>query len=89
MDYEWKCHRSTDKVTLGITGLSPQESHIDGGLAPDVGSSHPGAEVRSGVVGPLKRYASWVQNVRQFGLICRSAGYLEEICPGVRETRVD
>ena len=36
----------------------------------DVGSSHPGAEVRSKgwAVRPLKRYASWVQNVaRQFG----------------------
>ena len=40
------------KVTIGITGL------------------YPGAEVRSKgwAVRPLKRYASWVQNVvRQFG----------------------
>ena len=37
----------------------------------DVGSSHPGAVVRSKgwAVRPLKRHASWVQNVvRQFGL---------------------
>ena len=36
----------------------------------DVGSSHPGAEVgpKGWAVRPLKRYASWVQNVvRQFG----------------------
>eukprot|EP01036_Dinobryon_divergens_P033935 gene33935-43840_t len=36
----------------------------------DVGSSHPGAEVRpkGWAVRPLKRYVSWVQNVaRQFG----------------------
>ncbi len=39
-------HRSTDKNTLGIAGLSPQE-FIDGEVYLDVGSSHPGA-----VVGP-------------------------------------
>ena len=36
----------------------------------DVGSSHPGAEAgpKGWAVRPLKRYASWVQNVvRQFG----------------------
>ena len=36
----------------------------------DVGSSHPGAVVgpKGWAVRPLKRYASWVQNVvRQFG----------------------
>ncbi len=36
----------------------------------DVGSSHPGAEVgpKGWAVRPLKRYASWVQNVvRQIG----------------------
>ena len=59
------------KVTLGITGLSPPRVHIDGEVWHlDVGSSHPGAEVRSKgwAVRPLKRYASWVQNVvRQFG----------------------
>ena len=59
------------KVTLGITGLSVPRVHIDGEVWHlDVGSSHPGAEVRSKgwAVRPLKRYASWVQNVvRQFG----------------------
>ena len=59
------------KVTLGITGLSPPRVHIDGEIWHlDVGSSHPGAVVRSKgwAVRPLKRYASWVQNVvRQFG----------------------
>ena len=59
------------KATLGITGLSPPRVHIDGEVWHlDVGSSHPGAEVRSKgwAVRPLKRHASWVQNVvRQFG----------------------
>ena len=59
------------KVTIGITGLSPPRVHIDGEVWHlDVGSSHPGAEVRSKgwAVRPLKRHASWVQNVvRQFG----------------------
>ncbi|ALA98050.1 hypothetical protein SKUN_001166 [Spiroplasma kunkelii CR2-3x] len=59
------------KVTLGITGWSPPRVHIDGEVWHlDVGSSHPGAEVGSKgwAVRPLKRYASWVQNVvRQFG----------------------
>ena len=59
------------KVTLGITGLSPPRVHIDGEVWHlDVGSSHPGAGVGSKgwAVRPLKRYASWVQNVvRQFG----------------------
>ena len=58
------------KATLGITGLSPQES-IDGEVWHlDVGSSHPGAVVgpKGWAVRPLKRHASWVQNVvRQFG----------------------
>ena len=62
-------HRT--KVTIGITGLSPPRVHIDGEVWHlDVGSSHPGAEVRSKgwAVRPLKRHASWVQNVvRQFG----------------------
>ncbi len=57
----------------GITGLSPPPRvHIDGGEVwhLDVGSSHPGAVVgpKGWAVRPLKRYASWVQNVvRQFG----------------------
>ena len=59
------------KATLGITGLSLPRVHIDGVVWHlDVGSSHPGAEVGSKgwAVRPLKRYASWVQNVvRQFG----------------------
>ena len=59
------------KATLGITGLSLPRVHIDGVVCHlDVGSSHPGAEVgpKGWAVRPLKRYASWVQNVvRQFG----------------------
>ena len=59
------------KATLGITGLSPPRVHIDGEVWHlDVGSSHPGAEVgpKGWTVRPLKRHASWVQNVvRQFG----------------------
>src|SRR5690625_6969515 len=59
------------KATPGITGLSPPRVHIDGEVWHlDVGSSHPGAGVgpKGWVVRPLKRYASWVQNVvRQFG----------------------
>jgi choline dehydrogenase-like flavoprotein len=42
----------------------------NGGSTCDVGSSHPGAEAgpKGWAVRPLKRYASWVQNVvRQFG----------------------
>ena len=60
------------KATLGITGLSPPRVHIDGEVWHlDVGSSHPGAVVgpKGWAVRPLKRHASWVQNVvRQFGL---------------------
>jgi hypothetical protein len=59
------------KATPGITGLSPPRVHIDGEVWHlDVGSSHPGAGVgpKGWTVRPLKRYASWVQNVvRQFG----------------------
>lgn len=59
------------KATPGITGLSPPRVHIDGEVWHlDVGSSQPGAEVgpKGWAVRPLKRYASWVQNVvRQFG----------------------
>ena len=54
------------KATLGITGLSPPRVHIDGEVWHlDVGSSHPGAVVgpKGWAVRPLKRYASWVQNV--------------------------
>ena len=60
------------KVTLGITGLSCPSAHSDGKVWHlDVGSSHPGAGVgpKGWAVRPLKRHASWVQNVvRQFGL---------------------
>ena len=59
------------KATPGITGLSLPRVHIDGVVWHlDVGSSHPGAVVgpKGWAVRPLKRYASWVQNVvRQFG----------------------
>ena len=59
------------KATLGITGLSLPRVHIDGVVWHlDVGSSHPGAVAGSKgwAVRPLKRYASWVQNVvRPFG----------------------
>ena len=80
------------KATLGITGLSPPRVHIDGEVWHlDVGSSHPGAEVgpKGWAVRPLKRYASWVQNVvRQFGLYL---SWAHEICVAltlVREDRV-
>ena len=60
------------KATPGITGLSCPRVQIDGKVWHlDVGSSHPGAGVgpKGWAVRPLKRHASWVQNVvRQFGL---------------------
>src|SRR5881409_563982 len=60
------------KGTPGITGSSCPRVHIDGRVWHlDVGSSHPGVGVvpKGWAVRPLKRYASWVQNVvRQFGL---------------------
>ena len=78
------------KVTLGITGLSPPRVHIDGEVWHlDVGSSHPGAVVRSKgwAVRPLKRYASWVQNVvRQFGPYLLWA---KEICGELSSVRED
>src|SRR5215207_1921895 len=59
------------KGTPGITGLYSPRVHIDESVWHlDVGSSHPGAGVgpKGWAVRPLKRYASWVQNVaRQFG----------------------
>ena len=59
------------KGTPGITGLSLPSVHSGGAVWHlDVGSSHPGAEggPKGWAVRPLKRYASWVQNVaRQFG----------------------
>src|SRR4029077_1761403 len=58
------------KVTPGITGLSGPRVHIDGPVWHlDVGSSHPGGggAPKGWAVRPLKRYASWVQNVvRQY-----------------------
>ena len=59
------------KATLGITGLSCPSAHSDGKVWHlDVGSSLPGGGLapKGWAVRPLKRYASWVQNVvRQFG----------------------
>src|SRR5699024_8016876 len=59
------------KATPGITGVSPPRVHIDGEVRHlDVGSSHPAAGHghKGWAVRPLKRSASWVQNVvRQFG----------------------
>ncbi len=61
----------TDKSYPGDNRLiTPKSSHRRSGLHLDVGSSHPGAGVgpKGWAVRPLKRYASWVQNVvRQFG----------------------
>src|SRR6202049_3764736 len=79
------------KGTPGITGSSCPSVHSDGKVWHlDVGSSHPGAEVgpKGWAVRPLKRYASWVQNVvRQFGLY---PSWASETCvelPLVREDR--
>ena len=78
------------KATLGITGLSPPRVHIDGEVWHlDVGSSHPGAVVgpKGWAVRPLKRYASWVQNVvRQFGPYLLWA---KEICGELSSVRED
>src|SRR3982074_2691264 len=54
------------KGTPGITGLSGPRVHIDGPVWQlDVGPAQPGGEVapKGWAVRPLKRYASWVQNV--------------------------
>ena len=79
------------KATLGITGLSPPRVHIDGEVWHlDVGSSHPGAEVgpKGWAVRPLKRHASWVQNVvRQFGPYPSRALEIWEELSLVREDR--
>ena len=59
-------HRSTDKSYPGDNRLITPKSRIDGVVWHlDVGSSHPGAVVgpKGWAVRPLKRYASWVQNV--------------------------
>ena len=78
------------KGTPGITGLSPPRVHIDGEVWHlDVGSSHPGAVAgpKGWAVRPLKRYASWVQNVvRQFGLYL---SWALEICVALTLVRED
>ncbi|MBM3133893.1 MAG: hypothetical protein FJZ89_01095 [Chloroflexi bacterium] len=77
------------KATPGITGLSCPRVHIDGKVWHlDVGSSHPGAVVcpKGWAVRPLKRHASWVQNVvRQFGLYPSWALVICGELPAVRE----
>ena len=79
------------KATPGITGLSPPRVHIDGEVWHlDVGSSHPGAVVgpKGWAVRPLKRYASWVQNVvRQFGPYLSWAQDICRVLSLVREDR--
>src|ERR1700737_2342138 len=77
------------KATPGITGLSCPRVHIDGRVWHlDVGSSHPGAVSgpKGWAVRPLKRYASWVQNVvRQFGLYPLWApGWVRGAAPSTR-----
>src|SRR5579871_3642036 len=78
------------KATLGITGLSCPSAHSDGKVWHlDVGSSHPGAGLgpKGWAVRPLKRYASWVQNVvRQFGLYPLRA---QEVCGELSLVRED
>ena len=78
------------KATLGITGLSLPRVHIDGVVWHlDVGSSHPGAVVgpKGWAVRPLKRYASWVQNVvRQFGPY---PAWAQDICEELSLVRED
>src|SRR5260370_34151918 len=79
------------KATPGITGLSCARVHIDGKVWHlDVGSSHPGAGVgpKGWAVRPLKRHASWVQNVaRQFGLYPSWAQEARGESSSVREDR--
>src|SRR5688500_14616446 len=81
------------KGTPGITGLSGPRVHIDGPVWHlDVGSSHPGAEVgpKGWAVRPLKRYASWVENVvRQVGPYLTSALESGEESCLVREDRYE
>src|ERR1700684_3910318 len=77
------------KGTPGITGLSGPRVHIDGPVWHlDVGSSHPGAGVgpKGWAVRPLKRYASWVQNVaRQFGpYLPWAPGWVRGAAPSTR-----
>ena len=78
----WECHRSTDKSYPGDNRLiTPKSSHRRSGLAPRcrlIASWGCSRVPRVGLFAPLKRYASWVQNVvRQFGPYpARGAGYL-------------
>src|SRR5881409_908250 len=78
------------KGTPGITGSSYPRVHIDDRVWHlDVGSSHPGAGVgpKGWAVRPLKRYASWVQNVvRQFGLY---PSWALEVCEELSLVRED
>src|SRR5204863_3632546 len=78
------------KGTPGITGSSPPRVHIDGEVWHlDVGSSHPRAVAgpKGWAVRPLKRYASWVQNVvRQFGPY---PSWALELCGGLLLVRED
>ena len=69
---EWECHRSTDKSYPGDNRLiTPKSSHRRSGLAPRgrlIASWGCSRSQEGWAVRPLKRYASWVQNVvRQFG----------------------
>src|SRR3954469_9025366 len=81
------------KGTPGITGLSSPRVTIGGAvLHLDVGPPQPGAEVgpKGWAVRPLKRYASWVQNVvRQFGPYLPWALELCEESSLVREDRYE
>ena len=62
------CDRSTDKASLGITGLSLPRVTSTEWFGTDVGSSSWAVVGPKGwAVRPLKRYASWVQKSRQFG----------------------
>jgi hypothetical protein len=78
------------EATPGITGLSCPRVHIDGRVWHlDVGSSHPGAGVgpKGWAVRPLKRHASWVQNVvRQFGLY---PSWAQDVCGALSLVRED
>ena len=79
------------KATLGITGLSLPRVHIDGVVWHlDVGSSHPGAGVgaKGWAVRPLKRYASWVQNVAET-VQCLSGAGVRDLRGAVLSTRED
>ena len=72
------------KATPGITGLSPQEFTSTGRFGTSIIASWGCSRSQGWAVRPLKRYASWVQNVvRQFGPYpsCRK---FERSCPSTR-----